>query len=165
MNVTALAGRSALVVALVLLVVTAVAGAAGAATGRRRLETLGRRCGFAAAGFVAVAAVALESAFVREDFSLGVVASYSSREMPLVYRMAAFWGSQPGSLLLWLLVLTGAASLVTYQNRHRNRELMPWVTAVLGAIMVFFATMAALVSSPFEHVAGAVPVNGTGLDP
>jgi cytochrome c-type biogenesis protein CcmF len=163
MNVTALAGRSALVVALVLLVVTAGAGAAGAATGRRRLETLGRRCGFAAAGFVAVAAVALESAFVREDFSLSVVGSYSSREMPLVYRMAAFWGSQPGSLLLWLFVLTTIMAVVALVERRRSGDLLPWATSVMAAVATFFCGLLVFVTPPFATQA---PVkDGAGLDP
>jgi cytochrome c-type biogenesis protein CcmF len=112
-----------------------------------------------------LAVIALLVALVRHDFSIAVVAQHTSRELPTPYLLTALWASQPGSLLLWLLVLTGAASLVMRQNRHRNRELMPWVTAVLGAITVFFATMAAIVSSPFEHVVGAIPVDGTGLDP
>ena len=51
------------------------------------------------------------------------------------------------------------------QNRERNRELMPWVAAVLGGIAAFFAGLAAFVSSPFAHVAGTVPADGAGLDP
>ena len=43
---------------------------------------------------------------------------------------------------------------------------MPWVTAVLGGIMVFFAGMAAIVSSPFERTSRAwCRSDGIGLDP
>ena len=84
---------------------------------------------------------------------------------PLIYRITSLWASQEGSLLLWLTVLTGAATIVMRQNRHRNRELMPWVAAVMGGIAVFFAGMATFVSSPFAHVAGAVRADGAGLDP
>ena len=42
---------------------------------------------------------------------------------------------------------------------------MPWVAAVLGGIAAFFSGLAAFVSSPFAHVAGAVPADGAGLDP
>ena len=82
-----------------------------------------------------------------------------------MYTITSLWASQPGSLLLWLTVLAACGALVTYQNRNRNRELMPWVTAVIGGIMVFFASMTAFVSSPFEKVAGATPTSGLGLDP
>jgi cytochrome c-type biogenesis protein CcmF len=116
-----------------------------------------------AAALVAIAA--LEYGLVTNDFSLSVVFEHTSRKLPLVYKMTSLWASQEGSLLLWLTILTGAAGLVMYQNRHRNRELVPWVAAVLGGIAVFFAGLAAFVSSPFAHVAGAVPADGAGLDP
>jgi cytochrome c-type biogenesis protein CcmF len=120
-----------------------------------------------AAAFVAalVGLVALEYGLVTHDFSLQVVAEHTSRRLPLIYRMTSLWASQEGSLLLWVTVLSGAATIVMRQNRRRNRELMPWVGAVLGAIAVFFSGLAAFVSSPFAHVAGAVAADGTGLDP
>ena len=121
---------------------------------------------FAAAVVSALVAIAaLEYGLVTHDFSLSVVAEHTSRKLPLIYTITSLWASQEGSLLLWLLVLTGAATIALRQNLHRNRELMPWVAAVMGAITVFFAGMATFVSSPFAHVAGAVPRDGTGLDP
>jgi cytochrome c-type biogenesis protein CcmF len=120
-----------------------------------------------AAGFVAalVAIAALEYGLVTDDYSLSVVVQHTSRNLPLIYKMTSLWASQEGSLLLWLTVLSGAAVAVMYQNRHRNRELVPWVAAVLGGIAVFFAFLAAFVSSPFAHVAGAARTDGLGLDP
>jgi cytochrome c-type biogenesis protein CcmF len=121
---------------------------------------------FAAAFAAALVAVAaLEYGLVTDDYSLQVVFQHTSRNLPLIYKMTSLWASQEGSLLLWLTVLSGAAGVVMYQNRHRNRELLPWVAAVMGGIGVFFAGLAAFVSSPFAHVAGAVQANGSGLDP
>jgi cytochrome c-type biogenesis protein CcmF len=121
---------------------------------------------FAAAFAAALVAIAaLEYGLVTDDYSLQVVYQHTSRNLPLVYKMTSLWASQEGSLLLWLTVLSGAAGVVMYQNRHRNRELLPWVAAVMGAIGVFFAGLAAFVSSPFAHVPGAVQANGAGLDP
>src|SRR5262245_28426947 len=74
-----------------------------------------------------VAVAALVVSLARHDFSIAVVAQHTSRELPWQYTLTALWASQPGSLLLWLTVLTGATSLVVLGNRHRNRELMPWV--------------------------------------
>jgi cytochrome c-type biogenesis protein CcmF len=121
---------------------------------------------FAAAFAAALVAIAaLEYGLVTDDYSLQVVFQHTSRNLPLIYKMTSLWASQEGSLLLWLTVLSGAAGVVMYQNRHRNRELLPWVAAVMGGIGVFFAGLAAFVSSPFAHVAGAVQANGSGLDP
>ena len=49
-----------------------------------------------------------------------VVYQHTTRQLPLQYQLTAMWASQEGSLLLWLTVLTGASSLVVYQNRHRT---------------------------------------------
>jgi len=53
----------------------------------------------------------LVASFLRHDFSLTYVAEHSSRKLPLAYTLAAFWSGQSGSLLLWLLVLTGMSRL------------------------------------------------------
>jgi cytochrome c-type biogenesis protein CcmF len=141
---------------------------AGALAGHRRDRRLARSAANAVlVAFAATAAAAalLLVALVRHDFSIAVVEAHTNRSLPTPYLLTALWASQPGSLLLWLFVLTGASSLVMLQNRRRNRELMPWVTSILGGITTFFAIMAALVSSPFERTAGAIPHDGLGLDP
>ncbi len=137
---------------------------AGLRRDRRVMRSV--RNAFAAAFAAALVAIAaLEYGLVTDDYSLQVVYQHTSRNLPLIYKMTSLWASQEGSLLLWLTVLSGAAGVVMFQNRHRNRELLPWVAAVMGGIGVFFAGLAAFVSSPFAHVPGAVQANGAGLDP
>ncbi len=100
-------GRAALVVALGLILYALVAGTYGALTGRR---TLGDSATNALVGaFVAVlaASAVLLGAFLANDFSLAYVADHSSRQLPRQYSFTAFWSGQEGSLLLWLLILTG----------------------------------------------------------
>ena len=61
----------------------------------------------------------------------------------LHYTVAALWGGQKGSLLFWTLhahALHRRSSQL--QNRERNRELMPYVTATLMTIAVFFLVAA-----------------------
>ena len=158
-------GRVAVYLAFALaLYATVAAVVAGRRRDRRMMRSVHNA--FAAAlGATLVGIVALEYGLVTNDYSLSVVAEHTSRRLPLIYKVTSLWASQEGSLLLWLGILTGAAALVMRQNRHRNRELMPWVAAVMGGIAVFFAGLAAFVSSPFAHVAGAVPTDGAGLDP
>ena len=74
----------------------------------------------------------LAAGFLRDDFSLTYVAEHSNRKLPAAYKLSAFWGGQEGSLLLWLLVLTGYAALAVWVNRNRARDLVVWVTPVLG---------------------------------
>ena len=136
---------------------------AGAATGGMRSASNALVAAFVA---VLVAVVALEYAIITHDFSIAVVADHTSRALPFPYLVTSLWASQPGSLLLWLTVLLGSAALVMYQNRHRNRELMPWVAAVMGGTAIFFSAMAAFVSPPFQKLPAAqIPAGGFGLDP
>ena len=48
------------------------------------------------------------------------------------------WSSQDGSLLLWAWVLSIASSGVLFLTRNRHREVVPWATAVLAGLGLFF---------------------------
>ena len=129
-----------------------------------RLVTSARRALAGCFVCVAVASGVLVTAIVRHDFRFASVAEHSSREVPQPYLISSFWSSQEGSLLLWLLVLSGLSALVTYQHRRRSRELMPYLVAFLGGACAFFAFATSFVASPFETVA-QVPRDGSGLVP
>ena len=77
--------------------------------------------------------------------------------------MTAFWGGEEGSLLLWLLVLTGYGALAVVINRKVMRDIVVWVVPVIGAIATFFSFMLVAVASPF--VTEARVVDGAGLVP
>ena len=156
-------GRAALLVTLGLSLYALVAGGAAAVLGRRRLALSARNALYASFAATLVAAVVLVTAFVRDDFSLSYVAGHSSRDLPLRYKLSAFWGGQEGSLLLWLLVLNGYAALAVWFARKRARDLVVWVTPVLGGIAVAFAWLLVAVSSPFDTI--AAPADGNGLNP
>ena len=67
----------------------------------------------------------LATALVRHDFSFTYVAAHTNRHLPVAYTLSAFWGGQEGSLLLWLLVLTGYGALAVAINRRLLRDLPP----------------------------------------
>ena len=50
---------------------------------------------------------------------------------PAFYRATAIWSSQEGSLLLWVLLLSGWSSAILFLTRRRAREVAPYATAVL----------------------------------
>jgi cytochrome c-type biogenesis protein CcmF len=156
-------GRAALVVSLGLAVYSLAAGAWAARTNRRRLATSARNALVACFGSTLVAAGVLVSALVRHDFSFVYVASHTNRSLPTVYALTAFWGGQEGSLLLWLLVLTGYGALAVFVNRRLLRDLTAWVVPVLGGIATFFAFVLVAVASPFDTQ--TAPVDGAGLTP
>jgi cytochrome c-type biogenesis protein CcmF len=156
-------GRAALVLALGLVLYAALVGGYAALRGRRRLADSARNA--LVAGFVAAltAAAVLLGAFLTSDLSFRYVADHSSRALPARYAFTALWGGQEGSLLLWLLVLTGMGSAAVLLNRRLVREVLPWTVPVLGAIATFFALVLVFVSSPFETQ--VPPADGLGLNP
>jgi cytochrome c-type biogenesis protein CcmF len=156
-------GRAALVVSLGLVLYAALGGAYGAWRGRRRVVDSARNALLAAFGSTAVAAAILWIALARHDFSFTYVAGHTSRELPLGYRLSAFWGGQEGSLLLWLLVLTGYGAAAVYFNRHATRDVIAWVVPVVGGVATFFALLLVAVASPFTTQ--AAPADGAGLNP
>jgi cytochrome c-type biogenesis protein CcmF len=110
--------------------------------------------------------LALFAAFASFDFQLRYVAANSARDMALHYRLAALWGGQAGSLLLWLWLLAAYGCACLWTQRHQNRALMPWVSAVLLANASFFLTLVNFITDPFEKLpASQVLSDGGGLNP
>jgi len=156
-------GRAALVATFGLVLYAVVAGAVAAWTRRRRLAASAQNALVGAFATTVVAAGVLLAALVRNDFSFVYVAEHTSRELPTGYTISAFWGGQEGSLLLWLLILTGYAAIAVLLNRRRARDLIAWVVPVLGAVALFFAFLLVAVASPFAIQ--TAPLDGAGLNP
>jgi cytochrome c-type biogenesis protein CcmF len=156
-------GRAALFVSLGLALYATLVGAWAAHTRRRRLADSAGNALLAALGSTVVASAVLLSALIRHDFSFVYVAQHTSTELPTGYSISAFWGGQEGSLLLWLLVLSGYASAAVLINRRRAPDLVAWSVPVLGGVSVFFAFMLVAVSSPFATQ--TAPAEGAGLNP
>ncbi len=156
-------GRAALLVCLGLAGYALVVGSLAAWTRRRRLAGSAQNALLAAFGAAAVAAGVLVAALLRHDFSFTYVADHTSRKLPTLYSLSAFWGGQEGSLLLWLLVLTGYGAAAVLLNRHAARDLVAWVVPVLGLVATFFALLLVAVASPFATQ--AAPADGAGLNP
>ena len=157
-------GRAALVVAFGLSLYALGAGAWAVRRNRRRLATSAQNALLAAFGATAVGAGVLWAALARDDFRFTYVADHTSRDLPLPYALSAFWGGQEGSLLLWLLILTGFASAaVLFARRRGRRELAAWATPLLGLVAAAFAFLLVVVASPF--VTQPAPLEGAGMTP
>jgi cytochrome c-type biogenesis protein CcmF len=155
-------GRAALVAALGLILYAALAGGYAALRGRRRLLDSATNALLGAFAATGVASLVLFAALAGRDFSLQYVAAGTSRELPMGYTLAAFWSGQAGSLLLWLLVLTGAGSAAIALNRRLVRDVLPWTVAIVAAVATFFALLLVFVASPFDtHPA---PADGAGMN-
>src|SRR6476660_5293802 len=142
-------GRAALLLAFGLVLYALVAGSYAAWKRRRRLALSAQNALIAAFPVTLIAAIVLFVALGRRDMTFVYVWQHTSHKLPLGYALSGFWGGQEGSLMLWLLVLTGYAGLAVWLNR-RSRELVAWTVPVFGLVAVFFAFMLCFVSSPFD---------------
>jgi cytochrome c-type biogenesis protein CcmF len=159
-----LLGELSLWVALLMAIWSATVSFAGGRMGRADLAASGERAMYASFAFVALSSIGLWTALITSDFSLRFVASYTSANLPTVYKFSAFWGGQAGSMLFWCLILSLYSALTLFANRKRNRELMPYVTGTLATILIFFLGTTAFSANPYARL-DWIPPDGTGLNP
>ncbi len=119
---------------------------------------------FTVFGLLTGAMALLIAAFVTNDFHLRYVTQNSSLTQPLFYRISALWGGNEGSLLLWGWLLGLFGTIVLIQNRHKNRELIPYATGVMMLTTTFFLILLNFFTNPFQTLA-TPPADGHGLNP
>ncbi len=115
-------------------------------------------------GLLTIASGILLHAFVTRNFEVQYVYHYSDKALPMFYTVTAFWAGQEGSILLWVWVLSLFSIMVSAQNRHTNREMMPYIIAVLMATCLFLVSTMVFVTPPFESFYFCPP-DGKGLNP
>ncbi len=106
----------------------------------------------------------LVASFVRNDFSVLNVAQHSNSALPVMYRVAASWGSHEGSMLLWLLMQAGWAFAVANFSRKLPAPVLARILAVMGLLTLSFLLFVLLTSNPFERLF-PTPVDGRDLNP
>ena len=157
-------GHYGLLASLVLAAFGVGASVIGAWRRRADLVAAGRNAAVCVFALVSAASAALVYLLMARDYRVEYVAGHVNNTLNGFYRFSAFWGGQEGSLLLWLLLLSVYSFVVLRQNRDRNLELMPYVTATLMATALFFLVILNFVTPPFDTLA-APPADGRGLNP
>lgn len=152
--------------ALVLALVLSIAQTALSAAGANRPTLAGAGEGAASGAFLAlvVTFAALIHAFVTSDFSVANVANNSHTAKPLLYRVAAAWGSHEGSMVLWCMALTGFGGAIAWFGRDLPRDLKARTLAVQGALGTAFLAYTVFASNPMTRLANP-PVEGASLNP
>jgi cytochrome c-type biogenesis protein CcmF len=159
-------GELALRFALPVALLGMAAGIYAGIQGRPEWTRVAERAVLTVDAFVGFGMLVLFYAFATHDFELAYVAGHSARSMALPYRLAALWGGQAGSLLLWLGMLMGYSTVCILTQRNQNRKLMPWVATVLLANATFFLVLLNFVTNPFEKIPPVhVVSDGNGLNP
>lgn len=134
--------------------------------GDTRLFITGQRSALLVSWLTILSTVILAFELINSNFNLSYVAQYTSRATPLLYKISALWAGQAGSLLFWVFILAVYGLIVIYQNRDRNRLMMPWVIIIITGVELFFLFMTNFITNPFAPVdPGIVVRDGNGLNP
>ena len=115
--------------------------------------------------FVAIAFSLLATSFLQDDFSVAVVAANSNSLLPPIFKFSAVWGNHEGSLLLWVLILSGWMTAVAFFSRGLPLIMVARVLSVMGFIAVGFLAFSLLTSNPFERLLPNTPLDGNDLNP
>ena len=162
-------GSLAILLAFCVALYATLASVVGRVKRKPFLVVSGERAIYAIWVLMTMASGILVYALLTGDFRFAYVAEHSNRTMPILYKFAAWWGGQEGSLLFWSWLLSTYAMVVTFGNRLRHRDMMPWVLAMLTTVQTFFLVLNNFVANPFQMLATdklivAVP-DGNGLSP
>jgi cytochrome c-type biogenesis protein CcmF len=162
-------GSLAILLAFAVAIYAAVASVVGRIKNKPFLIASGRRAVYSVWVLMTLASGILLRALLTNDFRFAYVAEHSNRTLPVVYKFAAWWSGQEGSLMFWSWLLATYAAVVVFTNRRKHRDMMPYVVAVLSAVQTFFLLMNNFVANPFQMLAidkliTAVP-DGSGLSP
>jgi cytochrome c-type biogenesis protein CcmF len=157
-------GHFSLILALLVALVLGVLPLVGAERGNAAWVALARPAAQAHFLLVAVSFACLGWGFYVNDFSVSYVAQHSNSLLPTLYRLAAVWGGHEGSLLLWVLMLSGWAMAVAAFSRQLPEAMVARVLGVLGLISVGLLAFILLTSNPFDRLLPAA-ADGRDLNP
>lgn len=157
-------GHFALILSLPVAALVGVLALLGAHRNRAPWIALAKPGAQALALLVTVSYLCLTQAFIANDFSVIYVAQHSNSLLPLEYRIAAVWGGHEGSLLLWMLMLSWWALLVTWFSRNLPAPMLARVLGTLCLVSFGFLLFILLTSNPFERILPGV-AEGKDLNP
>jgi cytochrome c-type biogenesis protein CcmF len=106
----------------------------------------------------------LFTALGTSQFQFEYVAAYTSSDLPILYKLAALWAGNAGSLLLWTFFLTMYTAMVVYSRKMKNNPMAPYVASIMLANTIFFYLILGFVAKPFILL-DQVPLEGRGLNP
>ena len=118
-----------------------------------------KRLYYLSVGFGLLAGIILYYALFTHQFQYSYVNGYSSKDLPPIYLISAFWAGQEGTFLLWALFV-GLMGIFFLKKSNGNES---YAMAVVSAFSAFLYLLM-LIKSPFELIT-PVPLDGRGLNP
>jgi len=157
-------GHFCLTLSLAFALLQAIFPLAGAQLGRARWMAMGPPLAILQFLAIALAFGALMHGFVTSDFSVKLVFENSHTLKPMLYKVAGVWGNHEGSMLLWVLILSGFGASAGFFGRDLPVELRARALGVQALIGVAFLAFILFTSNPFLRLA-APPFDGRDLNP
>jgi cytochrome c-type biogenesis protein CcmF len=158
-------GHFSLMLALCLALTLAVVPLWGSFSGHRGAMSLAPSLAIGLLVFTALSFACLAWAFVNDDFSVALVAGHSNSLMPTAYKFSAVWGNHEGSLLLWVLILSGWTAAVAVFSSQLPLPVLARALSVMGFIAVGFLLFSLFTSNPFSRLLPSIPADGSDLNP
>ena len=113
-----------------------------------------------------VSVFAMERALLTHDFTVKFVADNGSVNTPLLFTVAGLWSALEGSILLWVLFLSGYTFAVGQKFRRRlDDPLVGWALLTMFVVCVFFFGLLMGPANPFRSFSPAPGFNGPGPNP
>ncbi len=141
------------------------ASVAGARRRSPRVIQSGVAAFYLVTALMTLASSLIVHAFVTQDYSIRYVDRYSDSLQPLFYKLTSYWGGLDGSIMFWVFLLSVFGAIAVNSNRERQRELIPYVVAVIASVQLFFLFVMIVHKDPFATYLTEVPGDGRGLNP
>ncbi|MFL2853163.1 MAG: heme lyase CcmF/NrfE family subunit [Candidatus Pelagibacter sp.] len=114
--------------------------------------------------FVFISFISLIYSFIISDFSNETVYNNSHTTKPMFYKITGTWGNHEGSLLLWLLVLTGVLLGFIFKSKKEPNNYKQLTILFHQIIVIGFFVFVLKTSNPFNEIF-PVAKEGLGLNP
>jgi cytochrome c-type biogenesis protein CcmF len=157
-------GLAALWLAAALAALQLVAAWLGQRQGGETLALLVRPAAVTQALLCGLAFLMLLWVFARTDLSVMLVASDSSSEKPMIFKIAGAWGNHEGSMLLWVTIMALAGGLIALIEHRLPEKTMLATLGAQGFLGLGFYVFLLFASNPFTRLFPAPP-EGNGMNP
>jgi cytochrome c-type biogenesis protein CcmF len=157
-------GHFALILAACVALVQGVLPLAGTLNDNQRWQAIAKPAAALQFALIAFSFAVLAHGALTDDFSIKYIAGHSNSLLPTQYKFASVWGGHEGSLLLWMLMLSGWTLAVAIFSRTLPLAMVARVIGILGLVSTGFLMFILITSSPFERLLPA-PLDGKDLNP
>ena len=158
-------GSCTLLAAFVACAWAIAASVAGARRRSPRVIQSGVGAFYLVTALMTLASSIIVHAFVTGNYGIRYVDRYSDSVQPLFYKLTSYWGGLDGSIMFWVFLLSVFGAIAVAGNRERQRELIPYVVAVIAAVQLFFLFVMIVHKDPFATYLTEAPADGRGLNP